>query len=81
MLQVGLGLSGIEVQIKQGIWTVMFLNFIWMILKRNSAQKEFITGNIQGAGEILKVIPKFMLPLNIVLGVVAIYFGVTLRGF
>lgn len=81
MLQTGFKLSGLEVQIKQGIWTIMFLNFIWMILKRNSAQKELIMGNLKGAGEILKPIPKVMLPLNIFLGVLAIYFGVGLRGF
>ncbi len=81
MLQIGLGLTGDLVSIKQGIWTLMFFNFVWMILKRNSGQKKFIMGQTALAKEAIKPISRVMLPINILLGIVAIYLGVSLRGF
>lgn len=67
--------------IKEGIWIVMMLNYAWMVARRNKAERYFVSGDIEGAKMMVKPIPHWMLPLNIFLGVVAIYLGVTLRGF
>ncbi|MCV6607517.1 MAG: hypothetical protein OIF32_04840 [Campylobacterales bacterium] len=81
LLIVGLGLEGGSVRAKEIIWTVMFFNFVGMIIIRNRAQIAFIEGKTKEAG--LKLIPigKYMIPVNIALGIIAIYLGVGLRGF
>ncbi|RXJ67901.1 hypothetical protein CRV08_08780 [Halarcobacter ebronensis] len=65
---------------KEAIWTVMTLVFIIIFRKRKNAQAAFDEGNITLAKDNLVPIAKYFIPLNIVLGLVAIYFGITLRG-
>lgn len=67
------------VHVKEAIWLIMTLNFIAMVLRRNKAQTLIKNGDLIGAGAALKVIGKYMVPLNIILGICAIYLGVTLR--
>jgi uncharacterized membrane protein len=69
------------VHAKEAIWTIMAINFAFMYLKRRKAQKFFDNNQLADAKLTLALIPKVLLPLNIVLGVVALIFGVTLRGF
>jgi len=78
--QVAMGIYNI-VHIKEIIWTVMTFNFVWMYIKRRKAQKLFDIGNLKEAKETISIIPKLLLPINIVLGVIALWLGVTLRGF
>lgn len=67
------------VHVKESIWMIMTANFIAMVIRRNKAEKLIKNGDFIGAGAILKIIGKYMVPLNIILGIVAIYLGVTLR--
>lgn len=67
--------------IKEGIWVVMAINFGYMYFQRNGAQKAFDSGNASDAKKRVAKIPNLLLPINILLGIVAIYLGVTLRGF
>jgi uncharacterized membrane protein len=67
------------VHVKEAIWLVMTVNLIAMILRRNKAQKRIDAGDFAGAKPLLALIGKYMVPLNIVLGIIAIYLGVTLR--
>jgi uncharacterized membrane protein len=60
---------------KEGIWTVMFINLIVMIIRRNKAEKLLNAGDTTGAKSQLEVIGKYMVPLNITLGVIAIFLG------
>ena len=69
-----------ELQIKESIWVIMTANFIWMYTKRYKAQKLFKRGELPQAKAMVALIPKFLLPLNIVLGLVALWLGVALRG-
>jgi len=69
------------VHVKEAIWLVMTMNFIWMYLKRRKAQKLFDIGSLSQAKESIVLIPKLLLPINIVLGLAALWLGVTLRGF
>jgi len=65
---------------KEIIWTIMTANFIFMYLRRAKAWKLFNAGDMAGAKAKMKWIPNVFLPLNIILGVVAIWMGVSLRG-
>jgi uncharacterized membrane protein len=60
---------------KEGIWTIMFINLTVMILRRNRAVKLLNMGDMVGAKFSLELIGKFMVPVNIALGVVAIFLG------
>ncbi|PHO08694.1 hypothetical protein CPG37_13135 [Malaciobacter canalis] len=66
---------------KEIIWTVMSIVFITIYVKRNKAQKLFEEGDFTGCKKQLLPIAKYFIPLNIFLGLIAIYLGVTLRGF
>ena len=72
--------SSMGVQIKEKIWIIMAANFTWMYLKRRKAQKFFEAGDLVLAKASVALIPKLLLPLNIVLGIVALWLGVSLRG-
>jgi len=63
---------------KEGIWSVMFLNLAFMIRRRNKAVRLLEEGDMVGAKFSLEVIGKYMVPVNIALGVVAIFLGSTL---
>ncbi len=84
LMAVGLGFKHSPlypiVHVKEGIWTVMTLNFIYMYIKRHRAQKLFNQGELAQAKAQVSKLPNLLLLINIVLGVVAIYLGVVLRG-
>lgn len=69
------------VHMKEAIWTVMTIIFVIVYIKRNKAQKAFNEGQFPVAKAQLEPIAKIYIPLNIVLGLLALYLGVTLRGF
>ena len=69
------------VHIKEAIWTVMTLVFITVYIKRHQAQKAFLVSDFARTKELLQAIASFYIPLNIILGLIALYLGVTLRGF
>ncbi|TKI68722.1 hypothetical protein FCU45_09940 [Sulfurimonas crateris] len=60
---------------KEGIWSIMFINLIVMILRRNRGEKMLNDGNMLGAKNQIEFIGKFMVPLNIILGITAIFLG------
>lgn len=82
---IALGFKGTElystVIAKEAIWIIMTVVFTIIYVKRNQAQKAFDKGELPLAKQKLEPIASFLIPLNIVLGLIAIYLGVTLRGF
>ena len=78
----GYGLSQSEFSImshaKEGVWAVMAINLFVMIQRRNRAVKLLNEGDMVGAKFSLELIGKYMVPLNIILGIVAIFLGTTL---
>ncbi|MDD2906880.1 MAG: hypothetical protein WBK95_07065 [Sulfurimonas sp.] len=64
--------------IKEGIWSLMAVNLFVMILRRNRAVRLLNEGNMVGAKFSLELIGKYMVPVNIILGTVAIFLGVAL---
>ncbi len=71
----------IIVHIKEAIWLIMALNYAFMVYIRFQAQSRFLAADLEGAKKHLSKIAKYMLPLNIFLGILALYFGLVLRGF
>jgi len=85
IMSIALGFKGTDlnifVHIKEAIWTIMTVVFVIIYLKRNTAQRYYEASDFKSAKESLEVIAKYLIPLNIVLGLVALYLGITLRGF
>ncbi len=65
---------------KEIIWTIMAVNYTYMYIKRGKAWKLFSSGDVSGAKAQMAWIPHLLLPLNIVLGLVELWMGVSLRG-
>ncbi len=61
--------------IKEGIWTVMFINLTMMMIRRKKADKAMLEGDFHQASKMLSLIGKVMVPLNIGLGTTAIFLG------
>jgi len=53
----------------------MFVNLMVMILRRNRGERFLNEGNMVGAKGQIELIGKVMVPLNIALGVLAIFLG------
>ncbi len=85
LMAVGLGFKGTElywlVHVKEVIWTVMTINFIYMYIRRRQAQKLFDAGDLPAAKAKVAPLPNLLLPINTALGIAAIFAGVVLRGF
>jgi len=69
------------VHVKEFVWTIMTLVYITIYIKRNKAEKAFLAGNLTDVKKQLLPIANIFIPLNIALGLLAIYLGVLLRGF
>lgn len=67
------------VHIKEAIWMVMALNLGAMMWRRRKAEIALREGNLAVAKEMLGLIAQYMVPVNIALGVIAIFIGVVLR--
>lgn len=67
------------IHIKEAIWMVMAINLGAMMWRRREAEKALQDENLPRAKMMLEMIAKYMVPLNIALGVIAIFIGVVLR--
>ncbi|MDX1809840.1 MAG: hypothetical protein R3331_09895 [Sulfurospirillaceae bacterium] len=67
------------IHVKESIWTIMTLNYLAMVILRNKAQKLLDLKDFAGAKNKAVLIAKYMVPLNILLGIIAIFLGVYLR--
>ena len=85
VMLVGIGFKGSDLAvityIKEGIWVIMTLNFAYMYRQRAQAQTLFKEGSPKEAKAKVANIPNLLLPVNIILGIVAVYLGVSLRGY
>ena len=83
VLTIGYGIKHTDfhylTHIKEGIWTIMFINLAAMMIRRSKADKAMAMGDYKKAGALLGLIGRFMVPVNIALGLAAIVVGVMLR--
>ncbi len=82
---IALGFKGTSlynvVMTKEAIWTIMSIVFIIIFIKRKQAQKAFDEDELPIAKNKLLPIAKYLIPINIILGLLATFLGVILRGF
>jgi uncharacterized membrane protein len=64
---------------KEIIWTVMTIIYIVIFFSQKRAWRYFMQGEYKRAKKAIAYLP-LLLPLNVVLGVVALWLGVSLRG-
>ncbi len=67
------------VHVKEAIWMLMAMNLGVMMFLRSKAEKLLGEDKINEAKKKLGLIGKYMVPINIILGVCAIFLGVVLR--
>lgn len=67
------------VHTKEAIWMIMIANLGAMMYLRAKAAKAIISDDLATAKAKLGLIGKYMVPVNIALGIIAIYMGVFLR--
>ena len=67
------------VHIKEAIWMIMAINLGAMMYRRKQAVKALASDNLPRAKAMLEMISKYMVPVNIALGLCAIFMGVVLR--
>ena len=67
------------VHIKETIWILMLMNLGGMMYTRSKVDKLLKKEDLTTAAKKLGLIGTYMVPVNIILGVVAIYLGVVLR--
>jgi uncharacterized membrane protein len=70
-----LELNSSIVYLKEGIWTVMTLVFIIVFIKRQKAHTFFNNNDFVNAKKELQPIAVYFIPLNIVLGLTALFLG------
>ena len=84
LMIIGFGFKGTDLasisHIKEGIYTLMVFIFIIAVLKRRKAQVLFNQNDLEKCKNNLLLISTYLIPLNIILGIVSIYLGITLRG-
>lgn len=61
--------------IKEGLWSIMFINLVVMMRRRNRAQRALADSDMVLAKSQLELIGKYQVPANIILGVIAIFIG------
>jgi uncharacterized membrane protein len=85
IMSIALGFKESElysiVVIKEIIWSIMTFIFVTIYIKRNKAQKAFDNNDMATTKNNLLPIAIYFIPINIILGIIAIFLGVTLRGF
>ncbi len=69
------------VHIKEALWTFMAFNLIYVYVKYIKAKKGLESENYIEVEENVILIVRYFIPLNLVLAIISIYFGVVLRGF
>ncbi|MEF3192290.1 MAG: hypothetical protein K6347_07090 [Campylobacterales bacterium] len=69
------------VHLKYTIWLVMALIFGVILTRYRRAKAAWEAGEVEETARQLAPIAKVLIPINLILGVIAIFAGTTLRGF
>jgi uncharacterized membrane protein len=66
--------------LKEAIWVVMVLNFGYMFVRRRKAWQHYRAREFPEAKRLVRLFPNLLLPINIILGFLALWLGISLRG-
>ena len=85
IMLIGIGFKGTPLNgithIKEAIWVIMSINLVVIFFKNKKIGKLLVNNDVDEAKTTMALISNIMLPVNILLGIVAVYLGVALRGF
>lgn len=87
LMHLGLGFKNgnpityVMVHTKETLWVFIAMNFTYMYIKYRKAQKGMADKNYIEVEENIILMVKYLIPLNLLLAIVSIYFGVILRGY
>ncbi len=70
----------IMIHIKEAIWLFLVFNFLYMYKKYLNATKAYKKKNFLITQENIILITKYLLPLNLVVSLMAVYFGIVIKG-
>ena len=71
----------VMVHTKEALWTFIAFNFCYMYIKYLKAKKALEIQNYIEVEENVILMVKYLVPLNLVLSIISVYFGVILRGY
>lgn len=71
----------VMVNTKEALWTFIAFNFVYMYIKYLKAKKGFDEENYIEVEENMVLMVKYLIPLNLILAIISVYFGVILRGY
>ncbi|MFV0482113.1 MAG: hypothetical protein ACK5LP_09025 [Campylobacteraceae bacterium] len=86
-MNIGLGFkygnptTYIIIHAKELCWTIMAFNFLFMYAKYRSAKKAILKEEYVEVHENIVLITKYIIPINLLIGVISIYFGLLIRGW
>ena len=86
-MHIGLGFKAgnpttyVMVHTKEALWSFITFNFIYMYFKYLKAKKGLAEENYIEVEENVILMVKYLIPLNLLLAIISVYFGVILRGF
>lgn len=70
----------IMIHIKEAIWLFLVFNFLYMYKKYLNAKKAYKEKDFLVTQENIILITKYLLPLNLIVALMAVYFGVVIKG-
>ena len=68
------------VNTKEALWIFMFFNTVFSFYKILQAKKSCLASDSSAARDDVRLISHYLIVINIFLGLIAIYFGMMLRG-
>ncbi len=86
-MNLGLGFKNgnpttyVMIHTKEALWTFIVFNFVYMYFKYLKAKKGFETENYIEVEENMILMVRYLIPMNLVLSLISVYFGVILRGY
>jgi uncharacterized membrane protein len=86
-MHIGLGFKAgnpttyVMVHTKEALWTFIAFNFVYMYLKYLKAKKGLAEENYIEVEENVILMVRYLIPLNLLLAIISVYFGVILRGY
>lgn len=69
------------IRVKEALWVFLAFNFVYAYIRLYQAKKLFGMREFFEVKENLSLILNYLIPLNIILAMIAVYIGVIIRGF
>ncbi len=70
----------IMIHIKEAIWIFMAFNFLYIYKKYLNAKRAYEKRDFLVVQENVILITKYLIPLNLVISLMAVYFGIEIKG-